>query len=105
MVRKMLRLKPLKTLRNLRAFIKFKLKTRKTNPILVYQMGKVGSKSVHVALQKQYNGFVGHAHSLSPTHKRLDIRLIYKWAVLEKKPLNIISLTREPISRKVSAFF
>jgi len=93
------------SLRNLRGGADFKLKTRNANPILIYQMGKVGSKSIHAALLKQYKGIVGHTHSLSRNHRRLDIRLIYKWAVLDKKPLNIISLTREPISRNVSAFF
>ena len=110
MIRKRFEVKGVKIIsgrfiRNLWAFIMFKLKTRKSIPVLVYQMGKVGSKSVHVALLKQYDGFVGHAHSLSLNHKRLDIRLVYQWAVLDKKPLNIISLTREPISRNISAFF
>ena len=66
MIRKRFEVKGVKIIsgrfiRNLWAFIIFKLKTRKSIPVLVYQMGKVGSKSVHAALLKQYYGFVGHA--------------------------------------------
>ena len=78
---------------------------RRATPVFVWQMGKVGSKSIYYSLLRQYPGAVLHAHRLSATHEEPEIRRLYRWAVVQKKPLDIISLTREPIGRNVSAFF
>jgi Putative capsular polysaccharide synthesis protein len=74
-------------------------------PVLIYQMGKVGSTSIFRSLQSQYPGVVVHAHSFSPDHFDWKVRALHNWAIEEKKPLNAISLTREPISRNISSFF
>jgi len=80
-------------------------KLKKATPVIVYQMGKVGSSSVYRSLQRQYAGAVAHAHSFSPTHKDGRVRRLYQWTIREKHPLNVITLTREPIGRNVSSFF
>jgi len=85
--------------------LKFEIKLRLDIPIFVYQMGKVGSTSVHNSLLKYYRGKVFHAHDFSLNHRENQIGRLYNWAVIRKKPIYIISLTREPISRNISAFF
>jgi len=85
--------------------ILFKYYLRKNTPVLVYQMGKVGSKSVFKSLCRQYSGVVLHAHKFHPNHANWRVRRLYHWVVEEGMPLNVISLTREPISRNVSGFF
>lgn len=74
-------------------------------PIFIYQMGKVASSSVTKSIKKQYKGACIQGHHLYKDHKHYDIRAIYKYNIEEKKPIKIISLVREPISRNVSAFF
>lgn len=92
------------TLRKGKQRLEFELKLRIHSPLLIYQMGKVGSFSLLKSLEKFYPGAVVHAHSLinNPNWK---IEKLYQQIVLRKKPINIISLTREPIGRNVSAFF
>ena len=91
--------------RNLIDQINFQRKKSRATPVLVYQMGKVGSTSIYQSLLKQYPGAVLHTHRFLQKHKRPQIRSLYRWAVVEKRPLKVISLTRDPISRNVSAFF
>jgi hypothetical protein len=74
-------------------------------PVLVYQMGKVASSSVTKSLLRYYSGIVLQAHYFNPNHKDWRVRRLYQWVIEGGKPLNIISLTREPIGRNVSAFF
>ena len=74
-------------------------------PILVFQMGKVGSTSIYESLLRVYPGVVLHAHKFYPRHPNWKIRRLYGFVVSKKRPLNIISLTREPIGRNISAFF
>jgi hypothetical protein len=85
--------------------ILFKYYLKKNIPVFVYQMGKVGSKSVYKSLRQYYTGVVLHAHYFDPNHVDWRIRRLYQWVIKKGMPLNIISLTREPISRNVSAFF
>ena len=85
--------------------IKFERKLRRATPVLIFQMGKVGSLSVHNSLARQYQGAVVHAHRFDINHKNLQIQRLHRWALSENKPVNVISLTREPVSRNVSAFF
>lgn len=80
-------------------------KLRRATPVLVYQMSKVGSLSVHVSLQHQYSGAVIHTHHFVPDHPDPHVRRLHRWAFTEGRPLNVISLTRDPVSRNVSAFF
>lgn len=83
----------------------FGWRLKRAVPVIVYQMGKVASTTVYESLKNVYPGIVLHAHSLSSNHRRWQIRRIYKQVILKNGPINIISLTREPIGRNVSAFF
>lgn len=85
--------------------ISFELQLRAATPVLVYQMGKVGSSSVYHSLLKQYAGVVFHIHSFSPDDENPRLRRLFRRAISGKRPLYVISLTREPIGRNVSAFF
>jgi hypothetical protein len=85
--------------------ILYKLDLKNDIPVIIYQMGKVGSKSIFWSLSRQYPGVVLHAHYFTPDHTNWRIRRLYRWAIDEAKPLNLISLTREPIGRDVSNFF
>ena len=104
-------------------------KLKRTVPVLVYQMGKVGSSSIYASLLKQYPGVVLHSHLFSRDNKDSKIRYLYQWVMSKSKPLKIITLglsckcnnfqwvmskskplkiitlTREPVGRNVSAFF
>lgn len=91
--------------RQLTVQIYFEQKLQRATPVLIYQMGKVGSTSIQQSLSEQYAGVVSHAHSFLPEHRDPEIRRLYQWAIVEEKPLKVISLTREPISRNISAFF
>lgn len=98
-------------------------------PILILQMGKVGSMSVQVGLEKlSLNRPIYHAHFLSPERTKqieVDRRRFFRteqhdyvmrpW--LNRFLLNqiqmkddervwkIVTLTREPVGRNISAFF
>lgn len=98
-------------------------------PILVLQMGKVGSKSVQAGLQAvDLNRAIYHAHFLSPerTARTEDERRKFfrteQYSYLRRPWLNqfllrmfqekddgrkwkLITLTREPVGRNISAFF
>lgn len=100
------------------------------NPILVYQMGRVGSKAVEAALRSTFQGLslnvpVEHGHYLSnfdvlerrartdlrdPTLFMADLaavsgRMRSLLASAGNQKVNIISLVRDPIARNVSTFF
>ncbi len=83
----------------------FDRKLKRHVPIFVYQMGKVGSRSIYRSLLKQYPGVVLHAHTFSKDYKGWKIRRLYHFVVSEKMPVNVIALIREPIGRNISAFF
>lgn len=94
------------------------------NPILVYQMGKVGSSTVVEALH-DLNACapVFHVHTLSRSHLQWALRrhrecvpgalpehLVVSERLIRKLergifPCRIITLTREPISRAISFVF
>jgi hypothetical protein len=83
----------------------FERKLRQATPVVVFQMGKVGSRSVYESLSRQYAGAVVHTHLFQADHPDRGVRRLHRWALAETRPLNIISLTREPVGRNVSAFF
>jgi hypothetical protein len=68
-------------------------------PLFVLQMGKVGSSTVKNTLESRYRVFHGHARSeleswlstLGPRH--------------HGKTIDVITATRDPISREISGFF
>ena len=90
-------------------------------PILVYQMGKVGSSSVTASLKARGVESTFHVHRMDPDNIRsvrqgharrnrspLDERhgeLLYRYVIAKRRPGKVITLVREPISRNVSAFF
>lgn len=105
------------------------LKRFKKPPVIIYQMGKVGSSTIAQSI-KAYNVNmpVYHVHYLSKsrvnqlekerqkyfkTTKENLLRRSWKYQHLRKelhdkptgKKWKIISLTREPIARNISAFF
>lgn len=108
-----------------------KLRTRlylsNQTPIIIYQMGKVGSNSILLSLEKLGIISLFHTHFLSKTIekreyfdprplllKRTKIErfrgeknadFLYKNIILKKRPVKIITSTREPIGRNISAFF
>jgi hypothetical protein len=112
---------------NLRA----KLHLSNRTPVLIYQMGKVGSTSISNSLEKFNIKPIFQLHFLTKnlketsedrdffdTDKRRTIAmklkkifgmrrgyLIYKNIIAPKKQVKIITLTREPIGRNLSAFF
>jgi len=83
----------------------FERKINKAVPVVVYTMGKVASKSIHYSLLQQYDGVVLFSHSIYKDHEDWQIQYIYEWVTHDNGPIKIISLTREPISRNISAFF
>jgi hypothetical protein len=83
----------------------FDANLKRNTPVFIYQMGKVASSSVNFSLNRVYPGVVLHAHSFGPDHHEWRIRRLFERTVLEGNPLDIISLTREPIGRNISAFF
>jgi hypothetical protein len=90
-------------------------------PIIVYQMGRVGSASVANSLRMQDYDFVFHVHRMNPQNikkvreeyishnvpppKEEMGRKLYRHVALTGRPAEFISLVRDPISRNVSAFF
>lgn len=80
-------------------------KLRRAAPVIVFQMGKVGSTSIYRSLRKHYEGVVLNIHRFFPGHHNPQVRRLYHLTVSNGRPLKVISLTREPIGRNVSAFF
>lgn len=82
---------------------------RKT-PIIVYQMGRVGSVSIHSALEKQ-GLFSFHVHMLNPQwfapelNKPRSWKWVYEHIISKQRPVKLISVVRNPIEVKISAFF
>lgn len=83
---------------------------RMYDPIFVFQMGKVASRSIYEPLAKTYEGAVIHGHALIyPDHEHTpgEVRELYRYLHSDRPPkrLYIISMTRDPIARNISAFF
>lgn len=98
--------KPLRQFsRELTDGLRFRRDIGREVPVLVYQMGKVGSSSVYRSLSSQYAGVVGHSHVFRADHHRPLVRRLYDHVMVNSQPLKVISLTREPVGRNVSAFF
>lgn len=82
------------------------LKLKKDKPLLVvYQMGKVGSKSMQMSLKKQYAGVVFHTHVIRHDHKNPSNQLLYQEIKINNRPTKIITMIREPFARNESSFF
>ena len=59
----------------------FKRRLKKYTPILIYQMGKVGSTSVYKSLLRYYPGIVIHTHGFSEDCDDQNTRILYDWVV------------------------
>ncbi len=82
------------------------LNTCTNPPIIVYQMGKVGSSSIRHSLKSSGVYPVFHTHSIGPSHEETFIsRILYNNVIAKNKEAKFISLVREPIGRNISAFF
>lgn len=72
-------------------------------PIVVFQMGKVGSTTLMSTLSPLHRGTVVQAHTfegMSPEHRRF-----LNWRKRLKLPVLVICPIRDPLSRNISAFF
>jgi hypothetical protein len=75
-------------------------------PVLIYQMGKVGSSSLKKSLQPRWPGLIIHTHNMArDKESRADIKLVYDAVVRNGGPVLIITPVREPIGRFISGFF
>lgn len=75
-----------------------------SRPVFIYQMGKVGSQSVRHSLESVYKEPVIQGHGFSYNFHNWKPRILYRF-FQKGNPLDIITLTREPVSRNVSHFF
>jgi len=86
--------------------IEIKFQLMRYVPVFIFQMGKVGSTSIHRSLERQYKGLVVHDHNFSSGMLNKKVSSLYSYYYPKKnKKIKIISLVREPIGRNVSAFF
>jgi hypothetical protein len=76
-------------------------------PVLIFQMGKVGSTSLHGSLRPLWPGLTIHTHNIAKDIERnkKGIRLVYDRVIQKGGPLFVISPVREPIARNISDFF
>lgn len=91
------------------------------DPVLVYQMGKVGSKTVHTSLREAGIGSV-HVHYIDPKSRlrakklfrenNADLpahfykgRLLHHWVNSTNRQVRVVSIVRDPIARHVSSAF
>lgn len=88
---------------NLRDFIRYFLARRP--PVLVYQMGKVGSQSVYYSLRETGYFPILHFHyvSLLKEYNRYEHHYV-QYLLKRNQPVKIISLVRDPVARNLSAF-
>ena len=91
-------------------------------PVLVYQMGKVGSTSIHAALAEREEFDVFHIHTLResqisalsevasaanlpiPGHIQ-EAQSVLDSGVLKRNVVKIITMVREPLNRNISDLF
>ncbi|HWO40246.1 MAG TPA: putative capsular polysaccharide synthesis family protein [Candidatus Eisenbacteria bacterium] len=75
-------------------------------PVLIYQMGKVGSSSIYRSLKPIWPGLTMHTHFITRDAKKSQTaHIIYERAIRPGRPIFVISPVREPIARNVSTFF
>lgn len=97
------------------------LRAAQADPVIVYQMGKVGSTSIAHSLKQAGRKAVFQVHRMHP-HTIASVQaehgvqkhfpaqetmgeLLYKKLIVPQQPIKVITLVREPISRNISAFF
>lgn len=72
-------------------------------PVIIFQMGKVGSMSLKDSLEQLWPGLIVHTHYFE--RERKDIEAICDYYINNNKKIYVISPVREPIARNISAFF
>ena len=77
---------------------------RRGRPIVVYQMGKVGSRAIYHSLSRFTERPLLHVHNLRPGTPRLSYRLMRRAVVEQRRPADFVTLVREPVRRNISAF-
>lgn len=88
----------------------YNLYVRRIAPIIVYQMGGVGSNSVHEELEA-HGVWALHAHRLHEDafapgqNKPRSWRWIRRHVIEPRRPAKFIALVRDPVAVKVSDFF
>lgn len=80
-----------------------RLKGYRHDPLFVYQMGKVGSRTVANTLEPYY--YIRHSHLSSVFDEQMSSLGLKKGSGLKGEPINLISIVRDPIAREISAFF
>lgn len=96
------------------------IRRQSPNPVLIYQMSKVGSSTVRACLHEagvrnlhfHYMGeywekaasFYRSRNAILPYHFYLS-RLVRPWLRLQSGPVRIITLVRDPVARKISNAF
>ncbi|HMQ48238.1 MAG TPA: putative capsular polysaccharide synthesis family protein [Saprospiraceae bacterium] len=83
---------------------RFRQALQEKTPVFVFQVGKVGSKSIIHSLSHYYDGPLVHAHQFKPDHYFWKTRELYQYYKQGGK-MDIITLVREPVSRNISSLF
>ena len=102
-------------------YVFWHLHVKPSEPVILYQMGKVGSTSIRESLKRHGVHPVFHVHRMNPLNiegtraafvKRGQVppydrtgAYLYRNVVQNKKKARIITIVREPVSRNISAFF
>ena len=74
--------------------LNFYQKLDKATPILVYQMGKVGSSSIYHPLKKMYPGVVAHTHQFNQEAWYWEVRKLHELFYAGKQtPVSYTHLT------------
>jgi hypothetical protein len=94
-------------LRKVRKGLTIRRRLEAAPPVLIYQMGKVGSSSLKASLTPSWPGLTIHVHSIKKEleRRRREVTLVYERVIRNGGPLFVISPVREPIGRNVSLFF
>ena len=104
-----------------RIYYNYRVNFRSETPVIVYQMGKVGSSSISQSLKTQLDCPVFHVHRMNlqnisavdkeykhagqmPPDETAGI-FLGTHVISKNRPARIISLVREPVERNISAFF
>jgi hypothetical protein len=78
---------------------------KRARPVLIYQMGKVGSTSLGRSLANGYPGISVNTHDFFAEHRKWLVRRLFRSVSEEGTELDVITLIREPVGRNISAFF
>jgi hypothetical protein len=101
-----------------RPFYFYAIPNAQPEPVLVYTMGKVGTTSVEAALVRSGFPFVFNFHRMNdfrvPPVDDKELLKVYRrqvwlkrWSypwILEKKPVKVITMVRDPIERLLSLY-